>query len=368
MHKYFKKKSTLVRQRDFSIRCNMQKEITIYDLAKVLKLSPATISRGLNNSKQLNKSTIKRILEKAEELGYRHNNFASSLRNKKTNTIGVIVPKLNSHFMSSVLSGMEDAASKEEYHLLIAQSLEKVAKEKVNAHVLFNKRVDGLLISLASDTTEISHLQPFFDKKIPVIFFDRTHSHKESTTIVIDNYKAAYHVTSHLINQGCKRIMHLGGNLLRNVYADRLKGYKTALADHKLSFDEKLVFPSPLNEEAGTEAAKYILKLKQGKRPDAVFCANDTAAVHCMLYLKENGIRIPADIAFAGFNNDPISKVIEPNLTTVNYSGYHVGEVAVINLLNLLKEDSNSRNTNTIVLRSDLIIRESSLKSKTKST
>ena len=124
---------------------------------------------------------------------------------------------------------MEDAASQENYNLIISQSLESAEKEIANAHTMFNKRVDGLLVSLAYDTENIDHFDPFFKKGIPVIFFDRIYPHSESTSIVIDNYKAAYEVTKHLIDQGCRRIMHLGGNMLRNVYSDRLKGYKQAL-------------------------------------------------------------------------------------------------------------------------------------------
>ena len=338
------------------------KEITIYDIAKHLNISATTVSRGLKNNPAINKNTHKKIAEAAQELGYRSNMFASSLRSKRTHTIGVIVPRLNSNFMSSVLAGMEDAASSEHYNLIITQSLEKREKEKTNAHTMFNKRVDGLLISLAYDTENISHLQPFFNKGIPVVFFDRTYPHSESTSIVIDNYQAAYDVTKHLLDKGCKRIMHLGGNVLRDVYSERLRGYKRALQDYKISFDDKLHYVSNLSEQAGIEAAEHILKMKTTSRPDAVFAANDTAAVHCMMRLKAAGIKIPNDIAFAGFNNDPISNIIEPNLTTINYSGFQVGEVAVMNLINHLKGVSSTKTTNTIVLRADLIIRESSLK------
>ena len=339
------------------------KEITIYDIARFLNISATTVSRGLKDHPTINKNTRKKIFEAARHLGYRSNTFASSLRSKKTHTIGIIVPRLNSYFMSSVLAGMEDAASRENYNLIISQSLESAEKEIANAHTMFNKRVDGLLVSLAYDTENINHFEVFFKKGIPVIFFDRIYSHSESTSIVIDNYKAAYDITKHLIDNGCRRIMHLGGNLLRNVYSERLKGYKQALRDHKISFDEKLVLISKLNEETGTEAAKLIIKMAT-KRPDGVFAANDTAAVYCMMKLKEAGIRIPEDVAFAGFNNDPISKIIEPNLTTVNYSGYDVGEAAVTSLINHLNGISSVKTTNTIILRSDLIIRESSLKNK----
>lgn len=339
------------------------KEITIYDIAKYLDISATTVSRGLKDHPAINKNTRKKIFEAARRLGYRSNTFASSLRSKKTFTIGVIVPRLNSYFMSSALAGMEDASSRENYNLIISQSLENAEKEVANAHTMFNKRVDGLLVSLAYDTRNIHHFEPFFQKGIPVVFFDRIYPHTDSTSIVIDNYQAAYDVTKHLLQQGCKKIMHLGGNLLRNVYFDRLNGYKQALHDHNIKVDEKkMVYISKLSEEAGVKAAEIILKMSS--KPDAVFAANDTAAVYCMMKLKEAGIRIPDDIAFAGFNNDPISKIIEPNLTTVSYSGYAIGEAAVTTLINHLNGVSNIKTTNSIILRSDLIIRGSSLKNK----
>jgi LacI family transcriptional regulator len=339
------------------------KEITIYDIAKHLNISATTVSRGLKDHPAINKNTRKKIFEAAKHLGYRSNTFASSLRSKKTFTIGAIVPRLNSYFMSAALAGMEDAASRENYNLIISQSLENAGKEVANAHTMFNKRVDGLLVSLAYDTENIHHFDPFFKKGIPVVFFDRVYPHIDSTSIVIDNYKAAYDITKHLIQQGCRKIMHLGGNLLRNVYAERLKGYKQALRDHNIAVDEKkMVYISKLSEEAGVKAAEHILKMSS--KPDAVFSANDTAAVYCMMKLKEAGIRIPDDIAFAGFNNDPISKIIEPNLTTVNYSGYDIGEAAVTTLINHLNGISSIKTTNSIILRSDLIIRGSSLKNK----
>jgi LacI family transcriptional regulator len=342
-----------------------EKEITIYDIARHLKISATTVSRGLKDHPAINKNTRKKIAEAARELGYRSNTFASSLRSKKTHTIGVMVPRLNSYFVASVLSGMEDAANREGYNLIISQSLESSEKEVANARTMYNKRVDGLLVSLAYDTENIHHLEPFFKKNIPVVFFDRVYGNPDSTCVIIDNFQAAYNVTKHLLEQGCRRIMHLGGNMLRNVYAERLRGYKQALKDHRIPFEEKLLYISKLNESSGTEAAEHILKMKPKDRPDAVFSANDTAAVHCMMHLKSEGISIPSQIAFAGFNNDPISKVIEPNLTTVNYSGYSVGEAAVTSLINHLNGLADIKTTNTIILRSDLIIRESSLKNKT---
>lgn len=337
-----------------------EKEITIYDIASHLNISATTVSRGLKDHPAINKNTRKKIAEAARELGYRSNTFASSLRSKKTHTIGVMVPRLNSHFMSAALAGMEDTASTYGYNLIITQSLEKAEKEISNAHTLFNKRVDGLIASLSYDTESVKHFDPFFNKGIPVIFFDRVHPHPDSTHVIIDNYKAAYDITKHLTDQGYRRIMHLTGNTLRNVYADRLRGYRDALENAGLAYDEQLIHISQLSEESGKSAAEHILSMK--KRPDAVFSANDTCAVYCMMHLKEAGIKIPGDIAFAGFNNDPVSKIIEPNLTTINYSGYHVGEAAINCLIGYLENNSSVKNTTTIVLRSELIVRNSSLK------
>ncbi|MES2891971.1 MAG: LacI family DNA-binding transcriptional regulator [Bacteroidota bacterium] len=337
------------------------REITIYDIAKHLNISAATVSRGLQDNPVINKNTRKKIFEAASQLGYQSNNFASSLRSRQTHTIGVLVPRLNSYFMSAALAGMESVASNHGYNLIIAQSLEDAEKEKVNAATMFNKRVDGLLISLSYDTVNLHHLAPFYRRKIPVVFFDRVDLNQDNTCVVIDNFGAAYNITKHLIEQGFKRIMHLGGNLLRNVYRERLEGCRQSLSDHGLPFFEQLHFTSTLSEDAGVEAAKFILGLKKTERPDAVFSSNDTAAVHCMLTLKAAGVKIPNDIAFAGFNNDPISKVIEPNLTTVNYSGEIMGSIAMTNLVNHLKGISDLSTTNSITLRAEIITRASSV-------
>ncbi len=336
------------------------KEVTIYDIAKKLKISPATVSRGLKDHPAISKKTKKRIFELADKIGYRQNHFARNLRNKKTDTIGVIVGKLNSHFQSAVISGIEQVANSHGYNLIISQSSEQSAKEAANAKTMFNNRIDGLLVSLAYDTDGLSHFDPFFKKNIPVIFFDRVKEHSNSTCILIDNSQAAYEATKHLIEQGCERIVHITAMPRQNVYVDRLKGYKKALAEHKIKFREEDVIIGDLSQEAGVSAAEQILTMKP--LPDGVFVANDSAAAGCIIALKEKGIRIPDDIAIVGFNNDPISKVVEPHLSTINYNGYEVGAVAARHLIDHLSGVSPIHNTNTIILRSELIIRKSSLK------
>ena len=333
------------------------KDVTIYDIAAKLKISSATVSRALKDDPVVNKKTKKRIFDAANEMGYRTNQFARNLRNQKTYIIGVIVPRLNSYFMSSVISGIEHVANGEGYNIVISQSAEQAEKEIANAKTMFNNRVDGLLVSLAYDTKNLEHFEPFFKKNVPVIFFDRVEDHKNSTSILIDNRRAAYNVTKHLIEEGCKRIVHITAIPKRNVYTDRLAGYKQALADHDLKFKDEYLVIGNLSQEAGVEAAEKILRMKP--LPDGVFVANDNCAVGCMLALKKAGMNIPRDIAFAGFNNDPVCTVIEPNLTSVNYSGYQVGEVAAHSMIQHLK-GTTLNTTGSIILKSELIIRESS--------
>lgn len=340
------------------------KEVTIYDIAKKLNISAATVSRGLKEQPGVNKNTRKKILQAASAMGYRSNSFASSLRKKTGNIIGVIVPRLNSNFMSDVIAGIEKVVNDANYNLFISQSLETMKKEASNANAMFNNRVDGLLVSLAYDTSSIEHFESFINRGIPVIFFDRVYDHEKCPNIFIDNYKAAYEITSHLIDQGCTRLVHIGGSQLRNVYSERFRGFKQALADHHLPFDESQLIINDLNARSGAEAAQLILDMPA--RPDGVFVANDQCAISCMQSLKKEGIKLPEDMAFAGFNNDPTSCVIEPNLTTINYKGYEMGEVAAKVLISHLVNNDDLQQTHSLILRSELIIRESSLRKKGK--
>jgi LacI family transcriptional regulator len=336
------------------------KEVTIYDIAKKLNISPATVSRGLQDHPAISKKTKKKIFDMVDELGYRTNHFARNLRQQQTKTIGVLVHELNSNFITSVLAGIEKVTTEEGYDIIIAHSSESYTKEAANAKNLFNKRVDGLIASLSFDTTDLDHFKPFLDKGVPVMFFDRVEQDGNNTVVVIDNTKCGYVATQHLIEQGCKRIVHITSSLKRNVYSQRFKGYKDALFDHEIGFDENLLIVGDLSEKTGMEAAMKVLKMKP--MPDGAFITNDFVAAVFMRTLKEHGVSIPKDIAVVGFNNDAIGNLIEPALTTINYPGIDMGEIAARNLINHLKGVSNIHQTNTIVIRSDLIIRKSSLK------
>jgi LacI family transcriptional regulator len=336
------------------------KEITIYDIAKKLNISPATVSRGLQDHPAISKKTKKKILDMVEEMGYRSNHYARNLRQRQTNTIGVIVHELNSTFITSVLAGIEKVTTEAGYDLIITHSSESSVKEANNAKNLFDKRVDGLIASLAFDTTDLDHYKPFIDKGVPLLFVDRVEQDGNNTVVIIDNAKCGYQATQHLIDQGCKRIVHVTSSLKRNVYSQRYKGYRDALFDNHITHDESLLLVYDLSEKAGVDAARAIMRMDP--LPDGIFLTNDFVAAVCMRTLKESGIRIPEDIAVVGFNNDVIGKLIEPALTTINYPGIDMGEIAARNLINHLKGISDLHQTNTIIVRSDLIIRKSSLK------
>jgi LacI family transcriptional regulator len=337
------------------------KEVTIYDVAKALNISPSTVSRGLSDHPHIRKETVKKIKAAAGEMGYQRNKFASNLRQQQTNTLGLIVPKLNSYFMSTVISGIEKVTNENGYGLIISNSQESSLQEVTGIKTLFNSRVDGLMVSLAFDTRDHRNFKLFLDKNIPVIFFDRVVECPGCMSVIIDNFKAGYEVTSHLISQGCRRIVYIGGNLLRNVYSERYNGYKKALQSAGLSIDKSLTIIGDLTRKDGTDAARKILSMKP--LPDGVFTANDTSAVGVTMELLKNGIRIPDDICIAGFNNEPVSEVIQPNLTTVHYPAEEIGEIVASSMLNMLRK-RHSNGMTKIVLNHKLIIRESSLRIK----
>lgn len=336
------------------------KEITIYDLAEHLGMSAATVSRALNQHPVVSKKTSRKVNELAMQLGYQKNSFASNLRHKSSYTIGVIIHELDSHLITSVLTGIEEVIAESEYNIIIGNSDEKSGRETSNVRKLFHKRVDGLIASLTCGTESLFHYEAFLQKGTPIVFFDRVEKTGPGIKIVIDNEQAGYDATMHLIEQGCKQIMFVTGNLTKNVYNDRLKGYQAALSQNHLPFEPDMLVVNDLTEEAGVEVAERILTMKN--KPDGVFITGDLSAAICMQRLKEGGVIVPGDIAMVGFNDDVISRAVKPKLTTVRYNGREMGKVAAKSLLEQLNNNSNGISDYVMVLPHKLITRESSQK------
>ena len=336
------------------------KDITIYDLAKQLGISATTVSRALNDHQAVNEKTRRKVNDLAKQLGYRKNNFASNLKHKYSYTIGIVIHNLHSQFITSVLSGIEEVIAESKYNIIIGHSDEKWSKETSNAHNLFHKRVDGLIASLANDTEDLVHYDAFLQKGTPIVFFDRVKIDGPGIKIVIDNQQAGYDATMHLIQQGCKQIMHVTGNLTKNVYYDRLKGYKAALSQNHLPFKSDMVIVNDLSDKSGVEVAEKILEMKN--KPDGVFITRDLCAAFCMSRLREGGVNVPGDIAMVGFNDDTISRMVAPKLTTIQYDGREMGKVAAKSLLEQVSNNSNGISDYVMVLPHKLITRESSQK------
>ncbi len=335
-----------------------KKDVTIYDIAAQLDISVATVSRALRDDPVVSDKTKKRVFELAEKNGYQANQFARSLRQQHTNTIGVIIPRLNSYFMATVIAGIENVANQAGYNLIISQSSESAEREGINVRTMFNNRVDGLLVSLSYLTSNLEPFEKFAKKNIPVIFFDRTPESSSFTNIRINNVQAGYEATKHLLSQGRRRIAHVTISSTQSIYKERFLGYAMALAEFGIPLDKSLIYLADLSMESGTDAAKHLLSLPT--RPDAVFVVNDNCAAGLVIGLKAKGIRVPEDIAVVGFNDDPVSRIVEPNLTSIHYPGHQMGELAARSLINHLTGAGDIMLTQTILLRSDLVIRQSS--------
>lgn len=336
----------------------MQKksEPTIHDIARELKISASTVSRALQNNPRISMKTRERITAMAEKLGYRPNTLASNLRNKRSNTIGIVVPLINRYFFSSVISGVEEVAFNAGYTVVIAQSNDLANKEIAIVQAMFANRVDGLIISIAMEETNYEHLKIFKKKSIPLVLFDRAVPEIETNHIVVDDLMGGFRVTQHLLEQGYQRIGHMAGPQNLKTYFDRKKGYRQALEKNGIPFDESLVVTNSLRADDGIKAAEYFLNLPTP--PDAIFCGNDTTALSAMIYLRDKGYRIPEDIGIVGFSNEPFARVVSPAISTISQPAFLMGQKAAEMILEQIEH--RDKGFRTLVLPTELIIRESS--------
>jgi LacI family transcriptional regulator len=338
------------------------KKTTIYEIAKALAIDSSTVSRALNDSPRVSKSTKEKVMKKAKELGYSTNLLASNLRQNKSNTIGVVVPRISRYFFSTIIAGIEECAFAEGYNVIISQSLEQLKREKKIINNFVANRVDGVLISISWETEECEHLKYLQDIKMPLVFFDRHCAQiPNSNKVLTGDFDGAYQAVEHLILKGCKKIAHFAGPQKLELYKNRLKGYRAALEDNKINFDPNFIVESSLLKLYGYKSMETLMQ--KFSDIDGVFSANDAAAVGAIKYLKTIGKRVPEDIAFVGFSNDPLSEVIEPPLTTIDQFGFEMGKKACELLIgNINQERTEPQHYQKIVLQPSLIERKSSQK------
>jgi LacI family transcriptional regulator len=334
-------------------------QVTMKEIAKKLGVSVSTVSRAMKDSPELHPDTKKRIVDMAKSMNYQYNLLAQSLRISRSKVLGVIVPELTSHFFSSNISGIQDTAYKRGYNIMICQSNESFDQEKANIRTLVSSQVDGLLISLSRETKTYDHLQDIYDRGIPFIMFDRVTEEIPVSKITVDDAHGAYLVVKHLLEQGCRKIAYFSGPEDLYISKKRKEGYLEALAEYGIGEKDSKVYVTDLTQEMNRNITLEMLK--SGDLPDAIFAMIDPVAVDVMIVLKEKGVKIPEQIALAGFTNNPTSAVVEPSLTTVSQPGYEMGQLAANHLLDQLEEIVPD-DPQSFVLLTTLVPRNSSKK------
>ena len=340
---------------------NKKKKTTIKDIANVLNISAAAVSKALHNDSRISEKTKKAVRQVAKNLNYEPNHLASALRSGKSHLVGVIVPKTNSNFFSSVIQNIEEVLNKEGYRIIITQSNESYKKECDCIDALLYTQVDGIIASMANETVQLEHYEKVKSKGIPLILFDRGENDLNVDYIGIDDYNSSHVIVEHLLKQGCKRIAHIAGYKHTRIYNNRIRGYEDALQKHKLPLDKELLLESGLTIEDGRKYMEKLLLLK--KRPDAVYAASDNAALGAMQVLNENNIKIPQDIALIGFGNEPFTNMVTPKISSMNQHSGKIGRLAANTFLDYTrKEESISQTLKKQILEASLIVRDSSKK------
>lgn len=339
----------------------MSGKTTIYDIAKKLNITAATVSRALNNNSKISEATRKLVMETAAQMNYKQNKLALALKSGKSNNIGVIVPRLDSNFFATVIRGIEEELYPHGYHVIICQTRDDKNLEIENIDALLNAQVDGILMSISNVSIEQNEsFKRILKKNVPLIFFDRKANIDGVSTVTINDFHGAYEATKHLINQGCKRIAHLSNNRLIEIFRDRYLGYKQAILDSGLEFDESIVIETISKVEEGRKITKILLNIDNP--PDAIFSSSDFTALGAIQEIKAHGLKIPENICVAGFANEPFTKFMELGITSVDQSPLEMGKMAAKVFIEQIDKKEIVKIEKKVVLKPKLLIRESSLK------
>lgn len=334
---------------------------TIKDIAIELGVSISTVSRALRGQPDINAETRRRILELAEKLDYQPNTAALSLLKKQTSTIGVLVPNLD-YFFSTAIKGIDEAALEAGYTVMVCQSNESYGKELINTKRLLESRVDGFIVSPSSDTKLTDHFKRIQDKGIPMVFFDRDIHGVDTPKILLDNFEGGYMATRHLVEQGYTRIAYLGGPEKMVISNQRFEGYKTALKDAGIKFNPKFVEHGDFNRDFAYVNTEELLKMKT--KPDAIFAMSDRLALGALLCIRDRGYQVGQEIGLIGFNNEPITSLLTPTLSTIDQPAFDMGKVAARTFIQMVND--KSLKPAGVVLKPKLVIRESTIRQKGK--
>jgi len=338
----------------------MEKQVTIIDIARILNISTSTVSRALRNANDVKEETKTAVMSLAEELNYQPNRLAISLLNRQTHTIGVIIPNLD-FVLSTMVKGIDEVALEAGYTVMVCQSNESFGRELVNTKRLLDSLVDGIIVSVSSETKVFEHIKKIKDRNIPMVVFDRVNKEIVAPNVQLDNVEGGVLATTHLLEQGYRKIAILAGPVNLDISNKRMDGYLQTLKKHGVRAKKDLIIHCDFNQDYAYEATKELLSMSN--RPDAIFTISDRMAIGAMLAIKEKGLRMPVDIGLVGFNNEPITTLVSPSISSVDQPAFEMGKVAARLFIEMItsKRDMDHEE---IILKPKLFIRESSLRKK----
>ncbi len=350
---------------DFSIKeiCNRKwmKRITIKDIARQLNISVSSVSRAFNDKYDINNETKELILKTAREMGYHPNPFAKKLIHKKSFNVGVVVPEFINAFFPEVILGIQDVLLTKNYQVLIMQSNESYEIELKNVKTLVDNMVDGLIISLSRETTNLEYYNNLVQKGYPLVFFNRINEDLPAFKVIFDDFKWSFFATEHLIKQGCKKIFHFSAYNHLSLARNRIKGYKKAMDKHNLPIENDWIIETGIYTEEGEKMMQKLID--KNIIPEGIFCATDMTALGAMLIIKKNNLKVPENIALVGFTETPFCPLVDPSLTSVSQPTFEIGQTAANLLLKQIESESHLI-PETVVLNGTMHIRESSRKLK----
>jgi LacI family transcriptional regulator len=334
--------------------------VTIKDIARALGISTSTVSRALRDSYEISPETKKMVLECAEKLNYKPNPIALSLKERRSRSIGVVVCEIANNFFSQVINGIESIAYDRGYNVIISQSRESYDREVIDLQYLASRGVDGLLISLSTETNDLSHLNALHEKGLPVVLFDRISEDINTHKVVVDNFKGAYDATEFLIKNGHTRIAVITNSEFLSITHERLAGYKEAMAANGLTINENYIqhcFYGGMLFEEIEDAVNNLLT--QDQKPEAIFTTSDKLTTGSLKTLKRRGVKVPLDISLVGFSNTDIAELLDPPLTVIRQPASEMGKAATELLLQLVESKRPIKEFEKRILTPELQIRES---------
>lgn len=340
----------------------MKRKVTLKQIAKELDVSISTVSKALRDSSEISEDTRQKVQAFAKLYHYKPNNIALSLKNRKTKTIGIIIPEIVHHFFATVISGIEQVANENGYSVVVCLSNESFDKEVINMEMLANGSIDGFIMSLSKETQykgDFHHITEVIEQGMPVVLFDRVTSEVLCDKVIIDDKMAAYDAVQTLISMGKKKIALVTTVDYVSVGKLRTDGYSKAILDNDLPFDEGLIIK--IEDISNFDA--HIAKLIEDRAIDAVLAVNELFAVTIIKLAGKMGLKVPDDLSVIAFTDGIISQYSTPTITTVSQNGIRMGQKAAKMLIERLESEETDSETEelyrTEVIETNLIKRES---------